>query len=75
MISDKAIREFKTSGKKVIAYGQAYDRDGYYLAAVADEVGLTVRVLGTPADPVRRKPGLGVRLGEVWSRCHRQNWK
>ena len=34
----KAIREFKTSGKKVIAYGQAYDRDGYYLAAVADEI-------------------------------------
>jgi protease-4 len=34
----KAIREFKTSGKKVIAYGQAYDRDGYYLASVADEI-------------------------------------
>jgi protease IV len=34
----KAIREFKTSGKKVIAYGQAYDRDGYYLASQADEI-------------------------------------
>jgi protease-4 len=34
----KAIREFKTSGKKVIAYGQAYDRDAYYLASVADEI-------------------------------------
>jgi protease IV len=34
----KAVREFKTSGKKVIAYGQAYDRDGYYLAALADEI-------------------------------------
>jgi protease-4 len=34
----KAIREFKTSGKKVIAYGQSYDRDGYYLAALADEI-------------------------------------
>ena len=34
----KAIREFKSSGKKVIAYGQAYDRDGYYLAAQADEI-------------------------------------
>jgi protease-4 len=34
----KAIREFKTSGKKVIAYGEAYDRDGYYLASVADEI-------------------------------------
>jgi protease-4 len=34
----KAIREFKTSGKKVIAYGQAYDRDGYYLASLADEI-------------------------------------
>ncbi|HEY6455240.1 MAG TPA: signal peptide peptidase SppA [Steroidobacteraceae bacterium] len=34
----KAIREFKTSGKKVIAYGQSYDRDGYYLASLADEI-------------------------------------
>src|ERR1700733_3968831 len=34
----QAIREFKTSGKKVIAYGQAYQRDGYYLASLADEV-------------------------------------
>jgi protease-4 len=34
----KAIREFKTSGKKVIAYGQAYERDGYYLASQADEI-------------------------------------
>ncbi|HEX3835445.1 MAG TPA: signal peptide peptidase SppA [Steroidobacteraceae bacterium] len=34
----KAIREFKTSGKKVIAYGQAFDRDGYYLASLADEI-------------------------------------
>src|SRR5579871_2103731 len=29
-----AIRDFKTSGKKVIAYGQAYQRDGYYLASL-----------------------------------------
>jgi protease-4 len=34
----KAIREFKSSGKKVIAYGQAYDRDAYYLASLADEI-------------------------------------
>jgi protease IV len=34
----QAIREFKTSGKKVIAYGQAYQRDGYYLASLADEI-------------------------------------
>jgi protease-4 len=33
-----AIRDFKASGKKVIAYGQAYDRDSYYLAAAADEI-------------------------------------
>ena len=34
----RAIREFKSSGKKVIAYGQAYERDGYYLASLADEI-------------------------------------
>jgi protease IV len=34
----QAIRQFKTSGKKVIAYGQAYQRDGYYLASLADEI-------------------------------------
>jgi len=34
----QAIRDFKTSGKKVIAYGQTYDRDGYYLASLADEI-------------------------------------
>jgi protease-4 len=33
-----AIRDFKASGKKVIAYGQTYERDAYYLAALADEV-------------------------------------
>ncbi len=33
-----AIRDFKASGKKVIAYGQTYQRDGYYLAAFADEI-------------------------------------
>ena len=34
----QAIREFKTSGKKVIAYGQTYERDGYYLASLGDEI-------------------------------------
>ena len=34
----QAIRDFKTSGKKVIAYGQSYQRDGYYLASLADEI-------------------------------------
>jgi protease IV len=34
----QAIREFKTSGKKVIAYGQTYERDGYFLASLADEI-------------------------------------
>ncbi|HTC53210.1 MAG TPA: signal peptide peptidase SppA [Steroidobacteraceae bacterium] len=34
----QAIRDFKTSGKKVIAYGGSYQRDGYYLAALADEI-------------------------------------
>jgi protease-4 len=34
----QAIRDFKTSGKKVIAYGQSYERDAYYLAALADEI-------------------------------------
>jgi protease IV len=34
----RAIREFRSSGKKVIAYGQSYQRDGYFLASVADEI-------------------------------------
>lgn len=34
----QAIRDFKASGKKVIAYGQSYQRDGYYLASLADEI-------------------------------------
>lgn len=32
------IEDFKTSGKKVIANGDAYARNGYYLASLADEV-------------------------------------
>jgi len=34
----KAITDFKTSGKKVIATSDSYDQYGYYLAAHADEV-------------------------------------
>ncbi len=34
----QAIREFKASGKKVIAYGGSYQRDAYYLASLADEI-------------------------------------
>ncbi|HEU4619445.1 MAG TPA: signal peptide peptidase SppA [Gammaproteobacteria bacterium] len=33
-----AIRDFKTSGKRVFAIGDGYNRDQYYLAAQADEV-------------------------------------
>jgi protease-4 len=33
-----AIIDFKSSGKKVIATADAYEQDGYYLAAFADEV-------------------------------------
>jgi len=33
-----AIREFRASGKKVIAYGTSFMRDQYYLAATADEI-------------------------------------
>jgi protease IV len=33
-----AIRDFRASGKKVIAYGTAFTRDQYYLAAQADEI-------------------------------------
>ena len=33
-----AIRDFKAAGKKVIAYGQAYQRDDYYLASLGDEI-------------------------------------
>ncbi len=33
-----AIRDFRTSGKKVIAYGEGYDQAQYYLAAQADEI-------------------------------------
>jgi protease-4 len=34
----RAIDEFKQTGKKVIAYGTAYDKAQYYLAAQANEV-------------------------------------
>ncbi|HTT02212.1 MAG TPA: signal peptide peptidase SppA [Steroidobacteraceae bacterium] len=33
-----AIREFRATGKKVIAYGTSFMRDQYYLAATADEI-------------------------------------
>jgi protease IV len=33
-----AIRDFKLSGKKVIAYGQGFQRDSYYLVSLADEI-------------------------------------
>jgi protease-4 len=33
-----AIRDFKLSGKQVIAYGQAYDQQQFYLAAQADQL-------------------------------------
>ena len=35
-----ALREFRTSGKKVIAVGSAYEQTQYYLAAQADEINL-----------------------------------
>ncbi len=34
----RAIREFRASGKKVIAFGSSFGRDQYYLAAQADEI-------------------------------------
>ena len=34
----KAIREFRASGKKVIAYGTQLTQDRYYIAAQADEI-------------------------------------
>jgi len=33
-----AIRDFRTSGKKVFAYGDGYDQAQYYLAAQADKI-------------------------------------
>lgn len=33
-----AIRNFKTSGKQVIAFGQSFDQAQYYLAAQADQI-------------------------------------
>jgi protease IV len=33
-----AIRDFRTSGKKVFAYGDGYDQAQYYLAAQADQI-------------------------------------
>lgn len=33
-----AIRNFKTSGKPVIAFGQSFDQSQYYLAAQADQI-------------------------------------
>jgi protease-4 len=33
-----AIREFRASGKKVIAFATSYLQDGYYIAAQADEI-------------------------------------
>ena len=35
-----ALREFRASGKKVIAIGSAYEQSQYYLAAQADEINL-----------------------------------
>ncbi len=34
----RAIREFRASGKRVIAFGSSFGRDQYYLAAQADEI-------------------------------------
>ena len=34
----RAVRDFRTSGKKVYAYGEGFDQAQYYLAAHADEV-------------------------------------
>jgi protease-4 len=33
-----AIRDFRSSGKKVIAYGEGFDQSQYYVAAHADEI-------------------------------------
>ncbi|MGH8235757.1 MAG: signal peptide peptidase SppA, partial [Steroidobacteraceae bacterium] len=33
-----AIRDFRTSGKKVLAYGEGFDQAQYYIAAQADEI-------------------------------------
>ena len=33
----RALREFRATGKKVVAYGGELDQEGYYLAAQADE--------------------------------------
>jgi protease IV len=33
-----AIRDFRASGKKVLAFGESYDQSQYYLAAHADEI-------------------------------------
>jgi protease IV len=33
-----AIRDFRSSGKKVLAFGEGYDQAQYYLAAQADEI-------------------------------------
>lgn len=37
----KAITDFKSSGKKVIAYGDSFNENQYYLAAFADEIYLS----------------------------------
>ncbi|MBL7941266.1 MAG: signal peptide peptidase SppA, partial [Flavobacteriales bacterium] len=34
----RALKDFKASGKWIVAYGENYDQAGYYLASVADEV-------------------------------------
>ena len=34
----EAVRDFKQNGKQVIAYGQSYDQQQYYLAAQADQI-------------------------------------
>jgi len=39
----KALEEFKTSGKRIIAVGDQYSQDQYYLASSADEVWLNPR--------------------------------
>ena len=39
----KALKDFKTSGKRIIAVGDQYSQDQYYLASSADEVWLNPR--------------------------------
>ncbi|BAB76289.1 signal peptide peptidase SppA [Anabaena sp. FACHB-709] len=67
----KALEEFRKSGKKVIAYGVAWDEKEYYLSSVADTIALNplggLEINGLSSQPMflagaLQKYGIGVQV-------------